>query len=149
MQRGILPLMILAALLLAAFGSMAVPQPAAAAATSTVLSAPKVLSAATATPAPADAAASQTGESGDGNGLDELAQLNPPPQLSERGLGITTVPCDSALALDDPNEVEGQTYYCGVFTVPQNWDEPDDRNLDLTFMVQGFGSQSGARSARV
>lgn len=129
MQRWILPLMILAALLLAAFGSMAVPQGTAAAAASTVLSA------ATATPTPAGAEASQSDASGEDNGLADLAQLNPPPQLSARSLGITTVPCDSTLVLDDPNEVEGKTYACGVFTVPQNWDAPDDRNLDLTFMV--------------
>lgn len=33
------------------------------------------------------------------------------------------------------DEVEGKTYYCGIFTVPQNWEEPDGRNLDLSFVV--------------
>jgi hypothetical protein len=127
MQRWILPPKILAtmtALLLAVFGSMVVPQPTAVAATPSVLPAATPAATPAPTPAPAStptsAAAPQPGESGEGDGLDDLAQLNPPPQLSARSLGITTVPCDSAVALDDPKEVEGQTYYCGVFTVPQN-----------------------------
>jgi pimeloyl-ACP methyl ester carboxylesterase len=72
------------------------------------------------------------------NSLDkEIAQLaifSPPPQLSERELGIHILPCDPARS-PGADEVEGEDYYCGVFTVPQNWEEPDGRNLDLAFVV--------------
>lgn len=70
----------------------------------------------------------------DPDDIAQMAQLNPPPKISERAAGITQVPCDLA-ALQDAGEVEGETYYCGVFTVPQNWMAPDRRNLDLFFMV--------------
>jgi CubicO group peptidase (beta-lactamase class C family)/pimeloyl-ACP methyl ester carboxylesterase len=79
-----------------------------------------------------------TAPAGDESDLEDqlamLASTNPPPRLSERDLGVTIVPCDVA-KLPDASEVEGETYYCGILTVPQNWEEPDGRNLDLTFMV--------------
>lgn len=67
--------------------------------------------------------------------LAQLAQVNPPPRFSDLPVGVTNVPCDPIVALSGEDEVEGETYYCGVFTVPQNWDAPDGRNLDLTFVV--------------
>lgn len=65
-----------------------------------------------------------------------IAQMNPAPQVSDQPVGMTIVPCDPVLArgLGD-GEVEGETFYCGVFTVPQNWDAPDGRNLELSFVV--------------
>lgn len=83
------------------------------------------------------AEAAEAGDTMD-NSLDkEIAQLaifSPPPQLSERELGIHILPCDPARS-PGADEVEGEDYYCGVFTVPQNWEEPDGRNLDLAFVV--------------
>jgi pimeloyl-ACP methyl ester carboxylesterase len=66
--------------------------------------------------------------------LEMMDALAPPPQLSDKALGIQTVPCFPTISLG-ANDVEGEDYYCGVFTVPQNWDEPDGRNLDLAFLV--------------
>ncbi len=66
--------------------------------------------------------------------LELMAAIAPPPQLSDRELGIHTVPCLPGVS-PGKNEVEGEDYTCGVFTVPQNWDEPDGRNLDLSFVV--------------
>ena len=63
-----------------------------------------------------------------------MAAIAPPPQLSDREPGIHTVPCSPGVS-PGKNEVEGEDYTCGVFTVPQNWDEPDGRNLDLSFVV--------------
>ena len=67
--------------------------------------------------------------------VEMLAAVAPPPQLSERELGIHTVPCLPGSVQPEAGDVEGEDYYCGVFTVPQNWDEPDGRNLDLAFLV--------------
>lgn len=64
----------------------------------------------------------------------QMALLNPPPQLSERAVGITEIPCDVG-APTGPNEVEGESYYCGIFTVPLFWDVPDAGTIDLRFIV--------------
>jgi len=73
-----------------------------------------------------------------GRGLEEalgqLSVLAPPPQLSDREPGIHTVSCLPGTARGS-NEVEGEDYSCGVFTVPQDWLNPDGRNLDLGFLV--------------
>ncbi len=63
-----------------------------------------------------------------------LVSLAPPPQLSDRELGIHNVSCLPGTARGS-NEVEGEDYSCGVFTVPQDWLNPDGRNLDLGFLV--------------
>lgn len=66
--------------------------------------------------------------------LSQMAAVNVPPRLSERELGIHILPCEPN-RVPGRGEVADETYYCGVFTVPQNWDEPDGRNLDLSFVV--------------
>ena len=66
--------------------------------------------------------------------LEMMAAIAPPPQLSEKDLGIHTVPCSPGV-LSGNNLVEGEDYTCGVFTVPQNWEEPDGNHLDLSFVV--------------
>jgi pimeloyl-ACP methyl ester carboxylesterase len=66
--------------------------------------------------------------------LELMAAIAPPPQLSEREPGIHTAPCLPGVS-PGKNEVEGEDYYCGFFTVPQNWDEPDGNHLDLAFVV--------------
>ena len=73
--------------------------------------------------------------------LELMAAIAPPPQLSDRELGIHTVPCSPGISLGK-NEVEGEDYTCGVFTVPQNWEEPDGRNLDLSFAVVNATGQN-------
>jgi len=81
-----------------------------------------------------DTASVQTSSHAPEEALTLLSALAPPPQLSERTLGIHTVSCLPGTA---PGflEVEGESYSCGVFTVPQNWGNPDGRNLDLGFLV--------------
>ena len=66
--------------------------------------------------------------------LEMMATIAPPPQLSERELGIHTASCSPGVSPGN-NLVEGEDYYCGVFTAPQNWEEPDGSNLDLSFVV--------------
>lgn len=66
--------------------------------------------------------------------LELMAAIAPPPQLSERELGVHNAPCSPGISSGN-NLVEGEDYYCGIFTVPQNWEEPDGRNLDLSYFV--------------
>jgi pimeloyl-ACP methyl ester carboxylesterase len=63
-----------------------------------------------------------------------MLQISPPPALSQRERGISQVPCEFG-APSDPGEGEGPTYYCGVFTAPMRWEDPDSPNIDLHFIV--------------
>lgn len=63
-----------------------------------------------------------------------MAALNPPPRASERSLGVHIEPCDLGTPLG-AGEIEGESYYCGVFTVPQDWNVPDGARIDLGFAV--------------
>jgi pimeloyl-ACP methyl ester carboxylesterase len=80
--------------------------------------------------------------------VDPLAQIISPPRLSDREPGIHNIACD---ATQSPgiNAVEGEDYECGVFTVPQNWDEPDGRSLDLAFVVVKATEKQPASDALV
>jgi len=88
--------------------------------------------------ASADVADKDPSQAATSQGLEEalarLSALAPPPQLSEQALGIHTASCPPGTA-PGLNEVEGESFNCGVFTVPQNWGSPDGRNLDLGFLV--------------
>ena len=66
--------------------------------------------------------------------MEMMAAIAPPPQLSDREPGVDSVSCSPGV-LSGNNLVEGEDYTCGVFTVPQNWEEPDGRNLDLSYVV--------------
>lgn len=66
--------------------------------------------------------------------VDRLAQIIYPPRLSDQEPGIHVSECEPTQS-PGINAVEGEDYYCGVFTVPQNWDDPDGHNLDLAFVV--------------
>ncbi|MEE4238437.1 MAG: alpha/beta hydrolase, partial [Anderseniella sp.] len=85
-------------------------------------------------------AAEEAAEAGDASTviadeqLELMAAIAPPPQLSDRELGVHPGPCLPGVSPGD-NLVEGEDYTCGTFTVPQNWEEPDGRNLDLSFVV--------------
>ena len=78
--------------------------------------------------------------------LELMAAIAPPPQLSDRELGVHPGPCLPGISLG-VNEIEGEDYTCGTFTVPQNWDEPDGRNLDLAFVVVKATSEQPASEA--
>ncbi len=73
--------------------------------------------------------------------VDELAQIISPPRLSDREPGIHIEACEPTQS-PGIDAVEGEDYKCGVFTVPQNWDEPGGPNLDLAFvLVKATGEQ--------
>lgn len=110
------------------------PTPKAAPATPTSEPAISQSEDASATP---EATAETADESDEGDLAEQIAQMaliNPPPQLSEREPGITITPCEVGAPIG-PDEVEGETYTCGIFTVPMNWDAPAAGNLDLSFVV--------------
>ncbi|MEB3359440.1 MAG: alpha/beta fold hydrolase [Synechococcales bacterium] len=54
---------------------------------------------------------------------------------------ITEIPCPTVLP---PNEVEGETITCGILTVPENYADPDGRQIDLTYAVLHSRSLSPA-----
>ncbi len=86
-----------------------------------------------------EAAKEVTGEPDDGSMTEaeqvaQMALINPPPQLSQREPGITITPCEVG-APSGPDEVEGETYICGIFTAPMNWDDPSAGYLDMNFAV--------------
>jgi pimeloyl-ACP methyl ester carboxylesterase/heat shock protein HslJ len=66
--------------------------------------------------------------------INQFALVNLPPQLSDKVSGIEIGPCQVGVPVG-PDEVEGETYYCGTFTVPMDWNNPDRGNLDLGFIV--------------
>jgi pimeloyl-ACP methyl ester carboxylesterase len=58
-----------------------------------------------------------------------------------------TVPCPSSLAQGaafaaSGAEVEGQTYSCGVVVVPENYDQPDGRTIELFYLKLHSSSKS-------
>ena len=63
-----------------------------------------------------------------------LAQIISPPRLSDQEPGIHDLACEPTQS-PGIHAVEGEDYFCGVFTVPQNWDEPGGPGLDLVFAV--------------
>ncbi|MFH7242218.1 MAG: alpha/beta hydrolase [Spirulina sp.] len=54
---------------------------------------------------------------------------------------ITVIPCPTVLP---PNEIEGETITCGMFTVPENYAEPNGRQIELTYAVLHSRSLSPA-----
>ena len=54
---------------------------------------------------------------------------------------VTPIPCPSALP---PGEVEGKTVTCGILTVPENYQQPQGRKIDITYAVLRSRSQSPA-----
>ncbi len=66
--------------------------------------------------------------------VDRLAKVISPPRLSGREPGIHIEACEPTQS-PGIDSVEGEDYECGVFTVPQNWDEPRGPGLDLAFVV--------------
>jgi pimeloyl-ACP methyl ester carboxylesterase len=78
--------------------------------------------------------------------LDQVGIILPPPRLSTRRPGLSRGPCDTGFGYA-PGEIEGATFYCGTFTVPQNWARPDGRNLDLRYQVARATSGQPAHEA--
>ncbi|MEA5448060.1 alpha/beta fold hydrolase [Leptolyngbya sp. CCNP1308] len=54
---------------------------------------------------------------------------------------LTVISCPTVLP---PNEIEGETITCGIFTVPENYAEPNGRQIDLTYAVLHSRSLSPA-----
>ncbi|MGJ3251962.1 MAG: alpha/beta fold hydrolase [Elainellaceae cyanobacterium] len=52
---------------------------------------------------------------------------------NETNGSATEIPCPSVVVGID--EVKGETYDCGIVTVPENYDEPDGRQIELTYAV--------------
>lgn len=63
------------------------------------------------------------------------------PALAQTPRYPTVIPCPTVLP---PNEIEGKTITCGVFTVPENYAEPNGRQIDLTYAVLHSHSLSPA-----
>ncbi len=80
--------------------------------------------------------------------VDPLAEIISPPRLSDREPGIHISECEPTQS-PGINAVEGEDYYCGVFTVPQNWDEPEGPALDLAFVVVKATGEEPASDALV
>jgi len=59
---------------------------------------------------------------------------------SETPYPTTEIPCPVPLA--EVGEVEGETYTCGVLTVPENYDEPDGRQIEISYVVLNSHSLS-------
>ncbi len=53
----------------------------------------------------------------------------------------TTIPCPDGVP---PGEIESETITCGILTVPENYDEPDGRQIELTYAVLHSRSLSPA-----
>ena len=73
------------------------------------------------------------------------------PAAAEFGaVGTTeTVPCPAALGAgaafeEAGTEVEGQTYSCGVVVVPEDYDEPNGRTIELFYLKLNSSSDSPA-----
>ncbi len=80
--------------------------------------------------------------------VDPLAEIISPPRLSDREPGIHISECEPTQS-PGISAVEGEDYYCGVFTVPQNWDEPEGPALDLAFVVVNATGEEPASDALV
>ena len=63
------------------------------------------------------------------------------PALAQTPRYPTVIPCPTVLP---PNEIEGKTITCGVFTVPENYAKPNGRQIDLTYAVLHSRSLSPA-----
>jgi len=80
--------------------------------------------------------------------VDRLATVISPPRLSGREPGIHIEACEPTQS-PGINAVEGEDYYCGVFSVPQNWDEPDGPYLDLAFITVKATGEDPASNALI
>ena len=68
---------------------------------------------------------------GGNNSAGELARLEKEINAIEAKLGtITTIECPLPIA----GEVQGETYECGVYTVPVNYDDPQTGAINLAFV---------------
>ncbi|WP_162798155.1 alpha/beta hydrolase [Sulfitobacter sp. JL08] len=80
--------------------------------------------------------------------VDRLARVISPPRLSGRVAGIHIEACEPTQS-PGINAVEGEDYYCGVFTVPQYWGEPDGPYLDLAFVTVKAAGEDPASNALI
>ena len=68
----------------------------------------------------------------------QQAHADPDSQTAARG-SISNRLCPVAGPV---GEVEGETYYCGLLYVPENYDEPDGRQIQITYAVLKSASLS-------
>jgi pimeloyl-ACP methyl ester carboxylesterase len=68
----------------------------------------------------------------------QQAHADPDSQTAARG-SISNRLCPVAGPV---GEVEGKTYYCGLLYVPENYDEPDGRQIQITYAVLKSASLS-------
>lgn len=59
------------------------------------------------------------------------AAIAQPSSLPSTSYRTTTIPCP---ALTEPDEVEGKTIVCGVVTVPEDYSQPQGRQVDITYV---------------
>jgi pimeloyl-ACP methyl ester carboxylesterase len=64
-----------------------------------------------------------------------------PPVLVAQTYPTSEIPCPEGVP---PGEIEGETITCGILTVPENYDEPDGRQIDITYAVLHSHSLSPA-----
>ncbi|HIK43333.1 MAG TPA: alpha/beta fold hydrolase, partial [Leptolyngbyaceae cyanobacterium M65_K2018_010] len=63
------------------------------------------------------------------------------PAIAQTPRYPTVIPCPTVLP---PNEIEGKTITCGLFTVPENYADPNGRQIELTYAVLHSRSLSPA-----
>ena len=64
-----------------------------------------------------------------------------PTQQQDVAYPIAQAACPMRL---DPSEIEGETLFCGTVTVPQNYEEPDGKQIELAFALLKSTSLSPA-----
>jgi pimeloyl-ACP methyl ester carboxylesterase len=69
------------------------------------------------------------------------AETRPPVLIAQTTYPTTEIPCPEGVP---PGEIEGETITCGILTVPENYDEPDGRQIDITYAVLHSHSLSPA-----
>ncbi len=61
---------------------------------------------------------------------------------TEPDLGAATLGDRLCPVAGPAGEVEGETYFCGLLYVPENWSEPDGRQIQITYAVLKSTSRS-------
>jgi pimeloyl-ACP methyl ester carboxylesterase len=69
------------------------------------------------------------------------AETRPPVLIAQTTYPTTEIPCPEGVP---PGEIEGETITCGILTVPENYDEPDGRQIEITYAVLHSHSLSPA-----
>ena len=134
-MKKILPVILLVGILLTLLAGVLQ------AASNPIAAAPLATPQPTAAPAKAPAAAAQ----GDAKTKLDTAEVIPCPSDILNGIAFTDRDYAANFGITNLNgEVEGETMECGIVTVPENYDEPDGRQLELFYMRLFSTSKSPA-----